>query len=55
MDAAKHAVEQFMKRNGRHDTTVHERVLPSVTHQTITKTEHEEISTAIDKEQHVGA
>lgn len=53
MDAAKQAVAEFMRRNGHHDTTVHERVLPAVTHQTITKTEHEEIEVAIDREQHV--
>lgn len=53
MDAAKQAVAEFMKRNGHHDTSVHERVLPAVTHQTITKTEHEEIEVAVDREQHV--
>lgn len=53
MDAAKQAVSEFIRKNGHHDTTVHERVLPAVTHQTITRTEHEEIEVAIDKESHI--
>lgn len=41
MEEARQAVEAFMSRNGKHDTTVHERVAPAVTHETITRTEHE--------------
>ena len=50
MDAARHAVMQFMAKNGHHDTTVHERVAPAVYHETISKTEHEELITVVDKE-----
>ncbi|KAF2166074.1 hypothetical protein M409DRAFT_66958 [Zasmidium cellare ATCC 36951] len=52
MEQAKQAVKEFLSKSGHHDTTVHERVAPAVTHETITKTEHEELITAIDKEIH---
>lgn len=41
MEDAKHAVEAFIARNGSHDTTVHEKVSRAITHDTVTKTEHE--------------
>lgn len=53
MDAAKQAVAEFLSRNGHHDTTVRERVMPAVTHLTVTKTEAEEVELAVDREQHI--
>jgi len=52
MDKAKQAVSSFMSKAGHHDTTVHERVAPSVTNETVTPTKHENITTAVDKEVH---
>lgn len=52
MDAAKAAVKDFMVKSGHHDTTVHEKVAPAVTHETIERKEHENVQTAIDKEVH---
>jgi len=52
MEAARAAVKDFMARAGHHDTTVHEKVAPAVTHETITKTHHEHLTTAMDKEVH---
>lgn len=52
MDKAKAVVSDFMKKAGHHDTTVHERVAPAVTHETVVKQRHEEIQTAVDKEIH---
>lgn len=39
-------------KSGHHDTTVHEKVAPAVTHETIQRHEHEDVQTAIDKEVH---
>merc|ERR1712193_412636 len=33
-------------------TTVHEKVAPAVTHETVNRTEHEDVQTAVDKEVH---
>ena len=33
--------------------TVHERVMPAVSHHTITRTQIEEVEVAVDREQHV--
>ena len=52
IEAARNAVREFMARNGHSDTTVHERVAPAVYHQTIARKEHEELETAVDREQH---
>ncbi|KAL1304068.1 hypothetical protein AAFC00_000503 [Neodothiora populina] len=52
MDAAKNAVKDFMSKSGHHDTTVHEKVAPGVTHETINRQNHENVQTAIDKEIH---
>jgi len=52
MDKAKAAVSDFMSKSGKHDTTVHEKVSPGVTHNTTTPQRHEEVQTAIDKEVH---
>lgn len=37
---------------GHHDTTVHEKVAPAVTQETVVKHRHEEAQTAIDREVH---
>jgi hypothetical protein len=47
MEAAKAAVKDFMAKSGHHDTTVHEKVAPAVTHETIERKEHENVQTAI--------
>jgi len=52
MDSAKAAVKDFMTKAGHHDTTVHEKVAPAVTHETINRVEHEQVQTAVDKEVH---
>ena len=52
MDQAKAAVKDFMNKSGHHDTTVHEKVAPAVTHETINRQQHEQVQTAIDKEVH---
>jgi hypothetical protein len=52
MDKAKQAVSGFLSKSGHHDTTVHEKVAPAVTNETVTPTRHENLTTAIDKEVH---
>ncbi|KAL8913801.1 MAG: hypothetical protein Q9171_001404 [Xanthocarpia ochracea] len=52
MDKAKAAVSEFMHKAGHHDTTVHEKVAPAVTQETVVKHRHEEAQTAIDREVH---
>lgn len=52
MDQAKAAVKDFMSRSGHHDTTVHEKVAPAVTHESHQLHQHEKVQTAIDKEVH---
>ncbi|KAI4259316.1 MAG: hypothetical protein L6R42_004634 [Xanthoria sp. 1 TBL-2021] len=52
MDKAKAAVSDFMHKAGHHDTTVHEKVAPAVTQETVIKHRHEEAQTAIDREVH---
>ncbi|KAB8298260.1 hypothetical protein EYC80_001993 [Monilinia laxa] len=52
MDRAKAAVSEFLSKDGKHDTTVHETVNPAVQHEEIIKTRHEDAVTAIDREVH---
>lgn len=52
MDSAKAAVKDFMSKSGHHDTSVHEKVAPAVTHETVERAQHEKVQTAIDKETH---
>jgi len=52
MEKAKAAVSDFMSKAGKHDTTVHERVAPGVTHNTQNVKHHEELQTAVDREVH---
>ncbi|KAI0120704.1 hypothetical protein BJ170DRAFT_688531 [Xylariales sp. AK1849] len=52
MDKAKGAVRDFMHKSGHHDTTVHETVDPTVVHETVKPTHHENVNVAVDKEVH---
>jgi len=52
MDKAKAAVSNFLSKDGKHDTTVHETVNPAVQHENVTRTQHENAQTAIDREVH---
>lgn len=52
MEKAKAAVSEFMAKAGHHDTTVHEKVAPAVTNETVSQHRHEENTTAIDREVH---
>ncbi|EDN98896.1 hypothetical protein SS1G_13755 [Sclerotinia sclerotiorum 1980 UF-70] len=52
MDRAKAAVSDFLSKDGKHDTTVHETVNPAVQNEKVIKTQHEEATTAVDREIH---
>jgi hypothetical protein len=52
MDAAKTAVKNILHKDGKHDTTVHEKVAPAVQNETVTRTQEDHIQTAIEKETH---
>jgi len=52
MDKAKAALGNFLSKDGKHDTTVHETVNPAVTNEHVTKTQQENVTTAIDREVH---
>ncbi|KAF7194597.1 hypothetical protein HII31_04103 [Pseudocercospora fuligena] len=52
MQAAKDAVNKFTSKHGHHDTTVHEKVAPSVQNETVTRNQEDRVTTAIDKEVH---
>jgi len=52
MDKAKAAVSNFLSKDGKHDTTVHETVNPAVQQEHITPTKHENVTTAVDREVH---
>ena len=52
MERAKAAVDDFLGKGGRHDTTVHEKVAPAVTHETVNKQAREDVQAAVDKEVH---
>ena len=52
MERAKEAVSDFLSKSGHHDTTVHEKVSPAVTHETVNQQQHENVQTAVDKEIH---
>merc|ERR1712093_848369 len=52
MDKAKAAVGSFLHKDGKHDTTVHETVNPAVTQENVTRTQHENVTTAVDREVH---
>jgi hypothetical protein len=52
MDKAKAAVSSFLSKDGKHDTTVHERVNPAVEQERIHRQEQEEAQKVIDREVH---
>lgn len=52
MEKAKAAVGNFLSRDGKHDTTVHETVNPAVQHENVTPTRQENVTTAVDREVH---
>jgi len=52
MDKAKAAVSDFLHKDGKHTTTVHETINPAVQNEHITKTRHENVTTAVDREVH---
>lgn len=52
MDKTKRVVNDFMSKAGHHDTTVHESTAPAVEHKTVKPTQHEQVTTAVDKEVH---
>jgi len=52
MNNAKAAVKDFLHKDGKHDTTVHESVNSHVTNETVKPTQHHEHTQAVDKEIH---
>lgn len=52
MEKAKQAVQNFVSRDGKHSTTIHEDVRNAVTEEHVRPHKHEEVTTAIDKETH---
>ncbi|KAF8850081.1 hypothetical protein BDZ45DRAFT_662264 [Acephala macrosclerotiorum] len=52
MEKAKAAVGNFLSKDGKHDTTVHETVNPAVQQEHVTPTRHEIVTTAVDREVH---
>jgi len=52
MEKAKAAVSEFLHKSGHNDTTVHEHVAPAVTNENVTRTHHNETTTAVDREIH---
>jgi len=52
MNKAKAAVSEFLSKDGKHDTTVHETVNPAVTNEHVKRTQHENATTAVDREVH---
>jgi len=52
MEKAKQAVSGFLSKDGKHNTTVHETVNPSIQHENVTPTRHENVTTAVDREVH---
>jgi len=52
MDKAKAAVSNFLSKDGKHDTTVHEKINPAVQNEHVIPTRHENVTTAVDREVH---
>jgi len=52
MNKAKEAVGNFLSKDGKHDTTVHEKINPAVQNEHVTRTQHENKTTAVDREVH---
>lgn len=52
MEKAKQAVSKFVSRDGKHDTTVDESIQKAVTEEHVRPHQHEDTTTAVDKEVH---
>ena len=52
MEKAKQAVSSFLSNDGKHRTTVDEDVKPHVTQEHVMPHQHEQVTTALDKEVH---
>jgi hypothetical protein len=52
MNKAKAAVNEFLSRDGKHDTAVHETVNPAVQNEHVTRTQNEETQRVVDREVH---
>lgn len=52
MEKAKAAVSNFLNRDGKHETTVHETVNPAIENERVNRTQHENVTTAVDREVH---
>ncbi|KAF4421131.1 hypothetical protein FACUT_11069 [Fusarium acutatum] len=52
MEKAKQAVSSFLSKDGKHRTTVDEDVKPHVTQEHVMPHQHEQVTTALDKEVH---
>jgi len=52
MEKAKAAVGNFLSKDGKHSTTVHESVNPAITKEHVSRTHHENVTEAVDREIH---
>lgn len=52
MEKAKSAVSSFLSKDGKHKTTVDESINPHVTQEAVKPHQHEQVTTALDKEIH---
>ncbi|KAG6291391.1 hypothetical protein E4U09_003959 [Claviceps aff. purpurea] len=52
MEKAKQAVSSFLSHDGKHKTTVDQEVRKAVVDEQVKPTQHEEVTTAVDKEVH---
>jgi len=52
MEKAKAAIGNFISKDGKRDTTVHETVSPAVQNEYVTRTQNEEVTKAVDREVH---
>ncbi len=52
MDKAKAAVSNFLSRDGKHETTVHETVNPAIENERVVRMEEENVQRAVDREVH---
>lgn len=52
MESAKAAVKDFLSHHGKHDTEVTSSTSPAVTNETVTRTNDNRVTTAVDKEVH---
>ncbi|TAQ86814.1 hypothetical protein B7494_g4880 [Chlorociboria aeruginascens] len=52
MEKAKAAVGNFLSKDGKHDTTVHETINPAVQHEDVKSTQHQNATKVVDREVH---